>query len=96
MDQTRISIECVEEGCDAKVRNIKRHIKVHIASAQTGGTRYICQLENCNFETHSKRYLVKHMNRCKFKDSESLKTIESVSEDIKTSGREDDKSEHHL
>ena len=69
-------------------------MKVHIASAQMGGTRYICNLKNCNFETHSKRYLVKHMNKCKLQDSESVATIESVSGDImETSSREGDKSE---
>ena len=66
MNQTRIPIQCVEKGCDAKVGNIKRHMKLHIASAQTS---YICKLEICNFETHSKRYLVKHMKRCKLQDA---------------------------
>ena len=83
-EKNRTRIECVEEGCNVKVQNIKRHMnEVHFASADAHtGTRYICKWKHC-FETKLKRYLAKHMKRCKLQDSESLVTTSSVFVDIK-------------
>ena len=95
IDRTRTFIDCVEEGCNIKVQNIKRHMKeVHIGYTHTG-TKYICKFKNCNFETNLKRYLAKHIKRCKLQDSESVATTESVPGYIK-SIREKDKSENSL
>ena len=51
--------------CDVKVGS-KRELKKHVAVTHEGGIKYTCELENCNFETHLKKYLVKHMRRCKY------------------------------
>ena len=53
------TIDCYEEGCNAKVIDIKKHMKIH-----TRGTTNTCKFTNCNFETYSKTYLSKHMKRC--------------------------------
>ena len=67
-------IDCDVEGCNVKVKNMR----MHITSTHTEKTMYICKLEGCNFETHSKVYLLNHMKfkRCKLKNSESAKTKE--------------------
>ena len=57
--QASKSIECVEEGCNVKVRNIKKHMKIHIA--QKEGRIYTCKWENCNFKTYLMRYFSNHM-----------------------------------
>ena len=63
--------------------------EVHIASTHKEGTIYVCQMETCNFETHSKRYLVEHTGICKHRDSKSVSTTETVSADIKRSIKEE-------
>ena len=50
-------------------------------------------METCNFETHSKRYLVEHRRTCKNRDSLSVPTTETVSADIKRSIKDERKSE---
>ena len=56
---------CDQVGCDVKVKNMS-DMKMHIAVTHEGGIKYTCELENCNFETHLKKYLVKHTRRCKY------------------------------
>ena len=41
-----VLINCCQEGCDAKVVNIKKHMKVH-----SRGAINICKSNDCNFET---------------------------------------------
>ena len=87
-------IDCEQEGCNAKVKDISRHTKkihgkmltcdqggcnvkvddmknskMHIAVTYGGGIRYICKSDKFNFETHIKRYLVRHENRCKHSET---------------------------
>ena len=66
---------CDQDDCNSKVENV-RELKTHIAQTHRGAIKYICQLENCNFETYWNKYLLKHMRRSKH---ELLKATESVS-----------------
>ena len=54
-----ILLTCNQMDCNVKVEHMKG-LKRHLAVIHGGGIRYICKLEKCNFETHSKKYLVKH------------------------------------
>ena len=66
---------CDQDDCNSKVENV-RELKTHIAQTHQGAIKYICQLENCNFETYWNKYLLKHMRRSKH---QLLKATESVS-----------------
>ena len=81
-------IDCAVEGCNAKVRNLE----VHITSAHTDRTMYICELESCNFETSSKVYLLKHMKlkQCKLSNSGFVTTKELLSVDEKKPSKKGD------
>ena len=81
-------------GSSAK-KDLHRHSRTHGKESSkmttpTNGTMsiYICKFENCNFETHLKKYLVKHMKRQKH-----VTTTELVSADKKTPRKEEVRSE---
>ena len=86
-------VACHEEGCNAKVEDI-RELNMHIAQSHREGVKYICQLKNCNYETYLKKYLVKHLKRNKHQDSKSVTTPDPVSMDKETSDRDERKSEN--
>ena len=65
-------LTCDQGGCNVKVDDMKNS-KMHIAVTYGGGIRYICKSDKFNFETHIKRYLVRHENRCKHSETLNIK-----------------------
>ena len=61
-------VACDQEKCDVKVENMSE-LKRHIALTHRGAIKYNCQSGSCKFETYWNRYLLKHMKRCKHRDS---------------------------
>ena len=82
---------CTLEGCNEKIKNMI-DLKRHIAVAHKGRTKYVCKFESCKFEALEKKYVMKHNQRCSFRDKRF--TISSKPESLTTQTLSREKSEN--
>ena len=67
-------------------------LKRHIAVAHKGRTKYVCKFESCKFEALEKKYVMKHNQRCSFRDKRF--TMSSIPESLTTQTLSREKSEN--